>query len=78
MEAPMADASNPQTHAEKDAETYCGAEYGEVSEGECECPRCVGHPDPLQDWPMPGYLKSDDAPIPPGSGDTGGEGDAYA
>lgn len=51
------------THnAENDAETYCGAEYGEVREGECECPRCVGHPDPLQDWPMPGYLKSDDAP----------------
>lgn len=51
--------------AENDAATYCGAEYGEVREGECECPRCVGpFPDPLQDWPMPGYLKPD-APIPP-------------
>lgn len=26
--------------AESDAATYCGAEFGEVREGECECPRC--------------------------------------
>ena len=48
-----------EVSCETDAQTYCGAEYGEVREGECECPRHA-HPDPLQDWPMPGYLKSDE------------------
>lgn len=28
-----------------EAETYCGAEMGEVREGECECPRCTPTPE---------------------------------
>lgn len=44
---------------ESDAATYCGAQFGEVREGECECTRHAAYPDPLQDWPMPGYLKPD-------------------
>ena len=49
--------------AQTDEDTYCGAELGEVRSGECGCPRCeAGYPDPLQDWPMPGHLRTPPAP----------------
>jgi hypothetical protein len=48
--------------ADTDEEDYCGAEFGEVRSGECECRKCANaYPDPLQDWPMPGHLKPDAA-----------------
>lgn len=42
----MADLADENDAPENDARTYCGAAFGEVREGECECPSCVTPPAP--------------------------------